>query len=308
MRGTLETFPVAAVIVTYNRLEKLKIALKCYERQTLLPKYLVVVNNCSTDGTKEYLDEWVKNVSYIKKIVINTDNNLGGSGGFYIGQKKALELDVDWIYLSDDDAYPEESYFFKINNFLKDKNINDISAVCGKVDQPKKNNGHCVYLNKWNYPLYTYIPDKEYVEKKVIDIDGTSFVGICINRRILLKAGLVNKDYFIWFDDFEQCYRLKKYGSIYALSNCKIYHDISSEDIGLSWKTYYGFRNTANFIKNNLKMQMPYLITLMILRSCMSFLLKSHSIKELKVRLTAIKDGLNDSLGKHSIYKPGWKP
>ena len=117
MKEKLETFSVAAVIVTYNRLEKLKKALKCYETQTMLPKYLVIVNNCSTDGTKDYLNEWLKETSFIKKIVINTESNLGGSGGFYIGQKKALELDVDWIYLADDDAYPEDSYFLKILRF-----------------------------------------------------------------------------------------------------------------------------------------------------------------------------------------------
>ena len=308
MKEKLETFSVAAVIVTYNRLEKLKKALKCYETQTILPKYLVIVNNCSNDGTKDYLNEWLKETSFIKKIVINTESNLGGSGGFYIGQKKALELDVDWIYLADDDAYPEDSYFLKIHNFLIATNVNEISAVCGKVDQPKKNNGHCAYFNKWKFPLYTFIPDKEYVEKKVIDIDATSFVGICINKNLLSKAGLVNKDYFIWFDDYEQCYRLKKYGRIFVLSDCKIFHDISSEDIGFSWKTYYGLRNTANFIKNNFKIQMPYLIMLMFLRTCLYFLLKGQSFKVLKVRLTAIKDGLKDNLGKHPIYKPGWKP
>ena len=46
------------VLVTYNRLDKLKIALECYEKQSYLPKNIIVVNNASTDGTKEYLDEW----------------------------------------------------------------------------------------------------------------------------------------------------------------------------------------------------------------------------------------------------------
>ena len=43
---------ICAVIVTFNRLEK---ALKKYEEQTKRPKYLLVVNNNSSDGTMEYL-------------------------------------------------------------------------------------------------------------------------------------------------------------------------------------------------------------------------------------------------------------
>ncbi len=51
---------IGAVIVTFNRLEKLKKALASYEKQTLLPEYIIVVDNASNDGTKEYLEEWKK--------------------------------------------------------------------------------------------------------------------------------------------------------------------------------------------------------------------------------------------------------
>ena len=80
------------VIVTFNRLEKLKKALSCYEKQTSPFRNLILVNNCSTDGTKEYIDEWQREKTFFGKIVIHTDENLGGSGGFYLGQKKAAEL------------------------------------------------------------------------------------------------------------------------------------------------------------------------------------------------------------------------
>ena len=49
---------VAAVVVTYNRLEKLKKVLASLESQTRLPQMLVIVNNAATDGTAEYLKEY----------------------------------------------------------------------------------------------------------------------------------------------------------------------------------------------------------------------------------------------------------
>ena len=49
---------IDVVIVTYNRLGKLKRALTSYERQTRPFRNLVVVNNHSTDGTLEYLEAW----------------------------------------------------------------------------------------------------------------------------------------------------------------------------------------------------------------------------------------------------------
>lgn len=46
---------IAVVLVTYNRLDCLKITLQRYASQTLQPAYVVVVNNASTDGTEAYL-------------------------------------------------------------------------------------------------------------------------------------------------------------------------------------------------------------------------------------------------------------
>ncbi len=51
---------VAAVVVTYNRLEKLKKVLASLESQTRLPQMLVIVNNAATDGTAEYLQEYAQ--------------------------------------------------------------------------------------------------------------------------------------------------------------------------------------------------------------------------------------------------------
>lgn len=68
---------IGVVIVTYNRLEKLKIALASYEKQTIKPQYILVVNNHSTDDTKEYLETWQKNLSPIDKKVIHLEQNTG---------------------------------------------------------------------------------------------------------------------------------------------------------------------------------------------------------------------------------------
>ena len=44
---------IGVVIVTYNRLNKLKIALEKFENQTKKQSYVLVVNNASNDGTFE---------------------------------------------------------------------------------------------------------------------------------------------------------------------------------------------------------------------------------------------------------------
>ena len=73
---------IAAVIVTYNRLDMLKEVLDAFDNQIKQPDYLIVVNNASTDNTSEFLELWSKRGS-MSKIVITTSENIGGSGGFY---------------------------------------------------------------------------------------------------------------------------------------------------------------------------------------------------------------------------------
>ena len=79
---------LGVVLVTYNRLNELKKALECYEKQSYLPKHVIIVNNASNDGTKEYLEKWVNKKSKIEKEIINLKKNTGGSGGFHEGLKR----------------------------------------------------------------------------------------------------------------------------------------------------------------------------------------------------------------------------
>ena len=91
---------VVAVIVTFNRLEKLKICLE----KTLENNFyrVVVVNNCSTDGTFKWLAEH----NDPRLIVIDSKENLGGAGGFECGFRFAAErlLDANWLVCFDDDV------------------------------------------------------------------------------------------------------------------------------------------------------------------------------------------------------------
>ena len=104
----MEQTNIGVVIVTYNRLDKLRETLNCFERQTKHPKYMVIVDNASSDGTSQHLQKWQSIKASYSKYVLTNERNLGGSGGFFTGLQKALDLNADWIWVSDDDAFPED--------------------------------------------------------------------------------------------------------------------------------------------------------------------------------------------------------
>ena len=97
---------IIAVVVTFNRRELLKRNIECLRRNKPVSSILVV-NNGSTDGTKEWLDEQ-QDLSVIHQA------NVGGSGGFYTGIEHAYQSGADWIWCMDDDVFPRENCLEKL--------------------------------------------------------------------------------------------------------------------------------------------------------------------------------------------------
>lgn len=308
------------IVVTYNRLDKLKKALHHYEQQTSAFRNLIIVNNCSTDGTGEFLKEYCSQKhENFQTVLINTDENLGGSGGFYLGQKKALELNADWVMVADDDAYAAPDMVEQFYNFIEHNDTSKISAVCAAVYTP--NNNISVYhrrrlslhqINKFipKQKINTYnISLKEYDNKK-FPIDLLSYVGAFLNAKALKKNGLVNRRYFIYYDDSEHSLRLKKYGDLITVPAIKIKHDgefeANSNNTAISWREYYIKRNITHMLLHHFPRTM--IEEFLFLFRCIIgawFHNTTPNIYE-QIDRNAKMDALLGKLGKHKIYKPGW--
>lgn len=96
---------VIAVVVTYNRQKLLFECLDAIFRQTYSISRLILVDNCSTDGTSEALAK-KGYLEHPKMTYVKTKANIGGAGGFYKGIRKCMEFSYDWIWLMDDDTVP----------------------------------------------------------------------------------------------------------------------------------------------------------------------------------------------------------
>ena len=93
---------MAVVVVTFNRAELLDRMLDGLAAQTHQPDAVIVIDNCSTDHTREVLDARTD----LPLHVTTTASNLGGAGGFHIGMRAAYDAGWDRIWLMDDDVVP----------------------------------------------------------------------------------------------------------------------------------------------------------------------------------------------------------
>lgn len=295
---------IGVVIVTFNRINKLKLALEAFSRQTVSPDYVVVVNNASTDDTFTYLEHWKNLKCNYKKYVINMTKNEGGSGGFYEGFKFAQTLNSNWIWVSDDDAFPDKDALE-----IAEKHLNpNYSAVCGTVI----NNGQIAldhrknYVFKNNRVVFENIPKSEY-SKKEFEFTCFSYVGTIINKEKLKIAGLPRKEYFIFFDDTEHSLRLSQIGKIVCAPNIKIHHNVEIPKNIISWKEYYGIRNKIDMFRRYFpKKYYLFYCSANLFKSSINIILNRDK-KYNKLIRDATLDGINKNMGMNKKYKPGWQ-
>ncbi|MGV3026529.1 glycosyltransferase [Clostridium thermobutyricum] len=295
---------IGVVIVTYNRLELLKKSIEFYTNQTKKPKYIIIVNNNSTDKTKEFLKEWNEKKDNFDKYVINLDENTGGSGGFYIGLKKAAKLDAEWIWVGDDDAFPEKNAFSKAEEYIEKFVNKDMVAICGSVI----NNGeidldHRRRIKKGLFSVKEVQVGKKEYENESFILDEFSYVGTMINKNSINDVGLTRKEYFIYYDDTEHSLRLRKKGKIICFPKIRINHNVNPEVDNISWKNYYGYRNLLSVYKIHFGMRYYIYKKLKLRVKCALIKDKRYS----KLIKHAIRDCDSGNFGINNIYKPGAK-
>lgn len=247
---------VAAVIVTYNRLEKLKTVLNSLEKLTVSPEYLVIVNNASTDGTDKYLAEYEARRSVedgMKVSVVNLPENVGGAGGFSAGMKYGYDLGADFLWVSDDDGYPEPDSLANLLNGYKsavDELGPDVPFACSMV---KYTDGSICEMNN---PVTTWDWGRLLAKgQNSVLVSSCSFVSVLFPRWALEDFGLPYKEYFIWFDDAEYTRRLTKgCPGIQALDSVVIHDMGQNKGVNFrqineknAWKFAYGIRNEASY-------------------------------------------------------------
>lgn len=297
-------------IVTYNRLTLLQECLDCVVNQSRLFDYITIVDNCSNDGTKEFLDGIKKSES---TEIIHTDKNLGGAGGFKIAVEN-LYTKVDYLLLIDDDAMLDKEFLFNIERNMEENILAYSGSVItdGVIDTSHRR----------------VLKNKVLMTKKDINVDRyksdsflytlSTFCGLMVSTEIIKKIGFPKSEYFIWYDDTEYSLRISEYTKIKNVNYATINHktiSIKSED--LNWKSYYGYRNSINMGKHYSKCP---IIFIMYRYGYHIFRWIQYSFKAkifrnrkqyyrrcARLNLDVIIDTSQNRLGISSKYYPGFK-
>lgn len=189
---------IAAVVVTYNRKELLKQCISCLLDQEWICDILIV-DNASSDGTGELVERMTDHRIHYR----NTEANLGGAGGFNIGMRWAVEAGYDYVWVMDDDCLPKADALSKLMeaDAILEGNYGFLSSVVLWTD------GRECKMNRQKVKK-SYYEQAHLLRHGIIQVEQATFVSLLFSAKVIRKAGLPIKEFFIWGDDIEYTRRI----------------------------------------------------------------------------------------------------
>lgn len=233
---------ILAAIVTHNRRELLRRCIAGVHAQTRPVDGLVVVNNASTDGTVEMLD--AIGVAHVDQA------NLGSAGGWNRSIAECLAGGYDAVWLMDDDGYPDPGALAALEAALA-PGVACVSSVVLREDEPT----HFVFpfplLDAAGLPVLLASPRKLPTLAQLAEVspDGTYpfahlFNGALATRAAIEAAGTVDTRFFMFGDEVDYFFRLRKVGEVRSVLGARHYHpDVTQRPLTPA-KLYYYLKNT----------------------------------------------------------------
>ena len=213
---------VTAVVVTYNRIDLLKECVQALreqkvDRDTQLDIFLV--DNASTDGTKEWIGGMASAGDAEDRRIYATHlaENTGGAGGSYTGMKWAYEHGADAIWIMDDDTIPQADALQKLldgmmcagNEVAPQDEIGFVSSTVLWID----GSPFC-QMNRQHYVGQEVTVSGKGAEESALTLQAVDRCNLCFTS--LYKSGsgkqraAACKEYFIWGDDKEYTLRISE--------------------------------------------------------------------------------------------------
>lgn len=223
---------VSVIIVNYNTLELTKNTIESvFEKTEGLNYEIILVDNASTDGSVEFFEK-----NYSNKIIfIKNNENLGFGRANNKGVEKAkgkyvFLLNSDTLLINNAikilfDFMEKNSNVGICGGNLFDKNLLPTHSFRLHLTSLKTEMGNFFnIIEKIKVKYFKRRKDFNYTSKK-IEVGYILGADILISKKNFEKVNGFSKDIFMYYEDVELAYKIKKNGhKIYNVPEAKIIH------------------------------------------------------------------------------------
>ena len=250
---------IGVVTVTYNSDKVLQPFLSDLFAQSFRNFNLYVIDNASEDKTLKILDDLNDN----RVNQIRNQSNIGVAAANNIGIKKALEDKCSHILILNNDIEFSNTLFKDMLVSIKKENCSMMTPkIMYHSDKDiiwyagggfKKSNGYLPYHTGFN----ENIKNNNY---QSLYVDYASTCCLLIKKDVFETIGYMDEKYFVYFDDTDFLFRVKKEGihKIYYDSDVTLFHKVGSLTKSLTKEFERSYR-THFFLKQNIRNHIYFL-------------------------------------------------
>lgn len=289
---------VICVILNTNRRDDTIECIESLSRNSYSNKKVIVLDNHSTDGSVTAIRESFPNVQ-----VIELDKNLGYAGNNNVGIEAALDQGADWVFVLNEDIILDDECLSKLVDVGEsDPQIGILGPLVYHHDEPNVIQSAGGKLGKYWQSIH--------IGKNELDqgqftaphpVEWISGCAILVRRAAIEQAGMLDKDYFIYWEETEWCIRIGRAGwKIVHVPQAKIWHKGVQRDYQPKPSfTYYGTRNhLLTLAKHNAPFRARIFTWLQLWRTLLSWSIRPKWRNKHEHR-NAMWIGMIDYLRKH---------
>jgi GT2 family glycosyltransferase len=210
--------PISVVVCNYQGAEHLPPCLEAIAAQTLAPDEVLLVDNASTDGSREVVREHFPDVR-----VIEMQANRGPCPARNRGLREARNR---LVLLVDNDAVLAPDALEKLVAAMRPgvALVQPRSVFAAEPERVHYDGGAFHYAGLFSLRNFGR-PLAEAVGSGVVEVDGAVSVVLLADRGPLLDAGGFDETFFILFEDLDLSYRLRLAGhTILSVEDALVQH------------------------------------------------------------------------------------
>lgn len=297
---------IIAVVVTVDRPPILEACLESLWNSSYRPDRVVVVDNGSVRllSLPEAYAMWVH--------VVRLSHNMGPAGRAACGQRQALDLGADWVWMVDDDAQAEPGalslLIAQAEQHMPRTFFRSICVESEHVERP--------FYNAFTYSrhsgLLKQVPRESYSRDRFA-FDACGMAGLFIPAALLREIGVFDASLYGWYDDTEFTLRATHAGFCgQSITASRLRHPMANRRtarfLGRSFtvlvdkpeRLYYGTRNcilTQRHMLSTIRFALVFMPIFSVRRFLTIVLLYNNRRAFLGCFIKGIFDGMHNHRG-----------
>lgn len=298
---------VAVILVNWNSYSVTSDCIHSLGLMSYKDYDIILVDNASKDNSGQLLKDQFPHIQ-----LIQAESNLGFTGGNNLGMNYAIRQDYPYMILLNNDTFVENNFLEILVRYMDDHaNVGAIQPLIYFNHNRKLVWNAGSVFNKWlgNTRSVNYNQILKEKNNQIKEVDWITGCALFTRSSILKETGLLAENLFIYYEDVDLSFRIKKAGYKLIMHPQSVIYHIA----GMSNKTktkgkegyvnpivhYLNVRNRIWFLKkytSPLYFASSFLFNFFYIIALIGYFAMRLRLNKLKTILKAVKDGLMQTI------------